>query len=291
MAIDWKEAERRLERAAAILNREEPVRVRSPLSVGVDLGTADVVLMVLDAGGQPVATFLEWAEVVRDGVVVDYMGAVDIVRSMVNKARKRTGMEITHAATSFPPGTDSRLSTNILEAAWLEVTHVLDEPSCVAGLLELDKAAVVDIGGGTTGTAVVLDGRVVFSADEPTGGRHLSLVIAGHYGISFEEAEELKRQPGAPGILNLVRPTIGRIADIVSTHIQGHNVERIVLTGGTCCLQGLAGVLESELGLPVTLPVQPLLLTPLAIASLPLHNPGRGAYTNPGPYTRKGLNP
>jgi ethanolamine utilization protein EutJ len=270
MGIGWAEAERRLCRAAAILNRDEPVKVKSPLCVGVDLGTADVVLMVLDAQGMPVAAFLEWAEVVRDGVVVDYMGAVDIVRGMVQRARRRTGMEITHASTSFPPGTDPRLSTNILDAAWLEVTDVMDEPSCVAALLDLDRAAVVDIGGGTTGTAVVMDGRVVASADEPTGGRHLSLVLAGHYGISFDEAEELKRRPGAEGVLALVRPTIERMADIVAEHIRGQAVERIVLSGGTCCLPGLAGLLEAELGLPVSLPAQPLLLTPLAIASLPL---------------------
>jgi len=270
MGLGWTEVERRLARAAAVLNREEPVEAKSPLSVGVDLGTADVVLMALDAEGMPVAAFLEWAEVVRDGVVVDYMGAVDIVRDLVQRARRRTGLEITHAATSFPPGTDPRLSTNILDAAWLEVSDVKDEPTCVAELLDLDRTAFVDIGGGTTGTAIVLDGRVVFSADEPTGGRHLSLVIAGHYGISFEEAEELKRQPDSAGLMSLVRPTIERIADIVSGHIRGYPVERIVLSGGTCCLPGVAGVLEAELGLPVSLPAEPLLLTPLAIASLPL---------------------
>uniref|UniRef100_UPI001FB036C2 ethanolamine utilization protein EutJ n=1 Tax=Fundidesulfovibrio soli TaxID=2922716 RepID=UPI001FB036C2 len=251
-----------------------------PLSVGVDLGTADVVLMVLDASGEPVAAFLEWAEVVRDGVVVDYMGAVDIVRDMVTKARKRTGMEISHASTSFPPGTDPRLSTNILEAAWLEVTAVRDEPTCVAELLRLDNAAVVDIGGGTTGTAVVREGRVVASADEPTGGRHLSLVLAGHYGVDFEEAERIKREPEAHDVLNLVRPTLQRIGDIVAGHIRGHLVQRIILSGGTCCLPGAAKVLEAELGLPVTLPSQPLLLTPLAIASLQTAPAGR-------PNTRK----
>lgn len=268
MSITWEEAEKRLEKAARILNREEQVNVRGPLSVGVDLGTADVVLTVLDVDGEPVAAFLEWAEVVRDGVVVDYMGAVDIVRDLVTKARRRTGMEITHASTSFPPGTDPRLSINILEAAWLEVSSVRDEPSCVAQLLDLGDAAVVDIGGGTTGTAIVRGGQVVASADEPTGGRHLSLVLAGHYGVGFEEAEQLKRNPGDHDILPLVRPTLQRISDIVAGHIRGHRVNSIVLSGGTCCLPGAAQVLEAELGLPVRLPNQPLLLTPLAIASL-----------------------
>ena len=109
-------------------------------------------------------------------------------------ARKTRG-GIQRAATSFPPGTDPRLSTYILETVGLEVTAVQDEPTCVANLLELDRTAVVDVGGGTTGTAVALMGKVVFSGDQPTCRRHISLVIAGRYGIFFQEAEEFKRRP------------------------------------------------------------------------------------------------
>ena len=216
------------------------------------------------------AAFLEWAEVVRDGVVVDFIGAADIVRRLVKKAEKRLGRELTQAATSFPPGTDQRLSTNILERAGLEVVAVADEPTCVARLLHLDRAAVVDIGGGTTGTAVVVKGAVVFSDDEPSGGRHIGLSIAGHYDIRFEEAEKRKREAERYGILDIARPTLQRISDIVGRHIEGHPVERIILSGGTCCLPGIEGIFTEELGLPIELPCQPLLLTPLAIASLAL---------------------
>jgi ethanolamine utilization protein EutJ len=270
MTISWEEAEKRLAKAAAVLNRTGKVSAKGPLHVGVDLGTADVVVMVLSDAGEPVAAFLEWAEVVRDGVVVDFIGAADIVRRLVGKAEKRLGFEFSEAATSFPPGTDQRLSTNILERAGLEVVGVRDEPTCVAQLLQLDKAAVVDVGGGTTGTAVVENGQVVFSDDEPSGGRHISLSIAGHYDIGFEEAEKRKRDPERYAILDLARPTLQRICDIVAGHIQGHAVERIVLSGGTCCLPGIEEIFAEELGLPIQLPCEPLLLTPLAIASLGL---------------------
>lgn len=270
MAITWEQATQRLDQAARLLNQAGRRAVDGPLYAGIDLGTADVVLMVLDASGQPVAAFLEWAEVVRDGVVVDFIGAVDIVRRLLAKAQKRLGREITEASTSFPPGTDARLSTNILETAGLDVTEVRDEPSCVAALLHLDKAAVVDVGGGTTGTAVVQKGRVVFSGDEPSGGRHISLSIAGHYGISFEEAEKRKRRPERYNILELATPTLQRISDIVAGHIKRRKVESLLLSGGTCCLPGVDQVFSQELDLPVRLPSQPLLLTPLAIAYLAL---------------------
>jgi len=270
VAVSWSTANQRLDRAARLLNQTGPISVSGPLHAGVDLGTADVVLMVLDEFGEPVAAFLQWAEVVRDGVVVDFIGAIDIVRELLDQAQKRLGRSLTKAATSFPPGTDARLSTNILEGAGLEVSLVRDEPSCVASLLELDQAAVVDVGGGTTGTAVVQKGRVVFSDDEPSGGRHLSLAIAGHFGVSFAEAERRKRRPERYGIMELVTPTLQRISDIVAGHIQGRQVKKVILTGGTCCLPGIDRVFARELQIPVQLPSQPLLLTPLAIASLPL---------------------
>ena len=272
MAVTWEETGRRLDAAAKILNQTKPVSATGPFSVGVDLGTADVVLMVLDSSGQPVAVFLEWAEVVRDGVVVDYMGAVDIVRGHVEMAEKRLGVEITKASTSFPPGTDPRLSTNVLETAGLDVVSALDEPTCVANLLQLDKAAVVDIGCGTTGTAVVSKGKVIFSDDEPSGGKHITLSLAGHFGVSFQEAEKKKLNPGREDLLPLARPTLERISDIVAKHIQGRKVERIYLTGGTCCLSGIEKIFEEELKIPVMLPTQPLLLTPLGIASIGLES-------------------
>ncbi len=268
MAITWEEASRRLDAAYSIMNKTGAVTIDGPVSIGIDLGTADVVLMVLDQHGQPKACFLEWAEVVRDGVVVDFIGAVDIVRNLLEKAQKRTGRVFTAAATSFPPGTDARLSTNILETAGLDILAVADEPTFVARLFELDKALVVDVGGGTTGTAVVQDGAVVFSGDEPTGGHHITLSIAGHYNIPYHEAEERKRQQEKYGILNLARPTLQRICDIVAKHMKKHDVDKVVLSGGTCCLNGIDDVFEAELGLPVMLPSQPLLLTPLSIAAL-----------------------
>lgn len=274
MARSWEQVAERLELAAKILNRTDPAPVSGPLYAGVDLGTADVVLVVLDAAGNPVAAFLEWAQVVRDGVVVDYLGAIDVVKRLLAQAQKRLGAEITAASTSFPPGTDQRLSTNILDSAGLDVISVRDEPCCVASLLRLDKAAVVDVGGGTTGTAVVQKGQVVFSGDEPTGGHHITLSIAGHYGISYKEAEQRKLHPERYNILDIARPTLQRISDIVAKHIDGHRVEQIVLSGGTCLLPGADQVFSQELGLSVKLPCQPLLLTPLAIASLPLVSAG-----------------
>ncbi|RIP61606.1 ethanolamine utilization protein EutJ, partial [Salmonella enterica subsp. enterica serovar Newport] len=186
----------RLQKAAALCNQTLAAS-DAPLWLGVDLGTCDVVSMVVDGNAQPVAVCLDWADVVRDGIVWDFFGAVTLVRRHLDTLEQQLGCRFTHAATSFPPGTDPRISISVLESAGLEVSHVLDEPTAVADLLALDNAGVVDIGGGTTGIAIVKQGKVTYSADEATGGHHISLTPAGHPPVPLVKAGQDKSRKGA----------------------------------------------------------------------------------------------
>ena len=256
-----------LQEAARIVN--DPAQVHAPgaLRLGIDLGTSDVVSMALDVENKPLAVCLEWADVVRDGVVLNFYGAVDIVRRQLMALEDKLGVEFASAATSYPPGTDPRISANVLEAAGLEVSGIVDEPSAVAGLLALDRAAVVDIGGGTTGIAVLRDGKVVYSGDEPTGGRHATLTIAGRNSSSLEEAEALKISSGKQ-VWPIVRPVFEKMADIVRQHIRGHDIETLYLSGGSCALPGVWELFQQEFPEHrIVLPDHPIFLTPLAIAA------------------------
>lgn len=257
-----------LKKTAGLINKDTVRPFQGEFRVGVDLGTADIQTIVLDGAGNPLAGFMDWANVVRDGVVVDFFGASQIVREQVRRAGAKLGIHIEQVTTSFPPGTDSRISTNVIEAAGLEVAGVIDEPSSVAKLLQLDHAAVVDIGGGTTGTAIVEQGEVVCSMDDATGGRHISLALAGHFGMPYEEAEEMKRTSKDLALCRLATPVIAKMADIVHGHIADYKVPAIYLTGGSCALPGFLEVFAAEFpGVDVVLPSHPLYLTPLAIAS------------------------
>ncbi|MTJ79911.1 MAG: ethanolamine utilization protein EutJ [Telmatospirillum sp.] len=262
---DWLTA--RLQRAAALCN-SEPARAAAdvPLWLGIDLGTCDVVSVVVDGAGRPVAVCLDWADVIRDGVVVDFFGAVGIVRRHLATLERQLGRRFTHAATSFPPGTDPRLSINVLESAELIVTRVLDEPSAVADMLKPARAAVVDIGGGTTGIAVVRDGRVAYSGDEATGGHHISLTLAGNQRIALEEAEQMKRRRGGE-IWPIVRPVYDKMAEIVARHIEGHEIDELWLAGGSAMLPGVKDLFKARFArLEVHLPPHAIFMTPLAIA-------------------------
>jgi ethanolamine utilization protein EutJ len=259
---------RRLLATAALVNVVEPLATPpSGFQVGVDLGTADIQTIAVDADGNPLAALLDWADVVRDGVVVDYAGACAIVRRQLAMLEQRLGISVTEVMTSFPPGTDPRISTNVVEAAGVEVLGVIDEPSSVAALLGIRDGAVVDVGGGTTGTAIVSSGRVVASMDDATGGRHISLCLAGHLGVALEEAEQRKRE-GGDGVIDIVRPVVQKMADVVRRHIDGFDVSTLYLTGGSCCLPGFHQVFAAEFSaIEVVLPQEPLYLTPLAIAN------------------------
>lgn len=251
-----------------MVNDESLDRIEGPIRVGIDLGTADVVALAVDHEGEPVAAFLEWADVVRDGVVLDYWGAIEIVKALLLRLKTRLGREITSATTGYPPGTDPYASTNVLKAAGLRVDAVVDEPSSVALLLNIEEGAVVDIGGGTTGISVVLEGRVVATADEPTGGRHVTLTIAGNRHIPYEDAEMLKRTAAGPELQTIAMPVFEKMTDIVRSHITSYDVPAIYLTGGTCCFPGVLELFRREFpDKEIVLPSEPLYLTPLAIAS------------------------
>jgi ethanolamine utilization protein EutJ len=238
--------------------------------VGVDLGTAYTVLVVLDEHLQPIAGEYEFAEVTRDGLVVDFIGAVDLLRAMKSRVEQKLGFTLASAATAYPPGVpqaEVRATANVLYGAGLECSGLIDEPTAANNVLQIRDGAIVDVGGGTTGIAIFRDGEVVYTADEPTGGTHFSLVIAGATGTTFEEAEAMKKDPQEQTrLFPVIRPVMEKVASIIDRHIAGHHVERLYLVGGTCAYPGMDEVIQEMTGIETVLPGNPLFVTPLGIA-------------------------
>ena len=248
-------------------------RIREKTSVyytGVDLGTACVVLAVLDENKRPVAGAYRYADVVRDGMVVDYIGAVQIVRELKEQIEDQLDTELIYAAGAIPPGTDlldSGAVKNVIQGAGFECTNLLDESTAANLVLKMKNGAVVDIGGGTTGISIFEDGKVVYIADEPTGGTHFSLVIAGAYGKSFSEAELFKRdEANHKELAPVIKPVIDKVSSIISNHVADHRVDEISLVGGTCCFTGIEEMIEKRTGIFTHKPKNPMFVTPLGIA-------------------------
>lgn len=250
---------------------EKPILEKSKIYyTGVDIGTACVVLAVLDENKRPVAGAYRYADVVKDGMVVDYIGAIKIVRELKSEIEEKLGEELLYAAAAIPPGTeaiDGGAIKNVVQAAGFELTNLLDEPTAANEVLKIQNGAVVDIGGGTTGTSIIKDGKVVYVADEPTGGTHFSLVVAGAYGINFDDADKFKRnKKNHKELLPILKPVIEKVGSIINIHVKDHHVKEISLVGGTACLEGIEEVIEKQTKIYTYKPKNPMFVTPLGIA-------------------------
>ena len=243
---------------------------KSKFYVGVDLGTANIVITILDKNGKPVAGATQRSRVVKDGIVVDFMGAISIVRKLKAELEEKLGIEITEGYTAIPPGVEQgsvKAIVNVVESAGIDVIKVVDEPTAASYVLDITDGVVVDLGGGTTGISILEKGKVVFVADEPTGGTHMTLVIAGSRGIDFEEAEDIKLDKKREReVFVQVTPVLQKMASIVKKYISDYNVKDVYLVGGACSFDGSEKIFEKELGLKIYKPYMPLYITPIGIA-------------------------
>jgi ethanolamine utilization protein EutJ len=253
------------------------VRSDGPVYAGVDLGTSNIVTAVVGGDGRPVAGAVTHSRSsVRDGVVLDYVEAITILREQLGRLHA-AGVPVQAASAAYPPGISGRdceAFANVLRAVGLHVVGLIDEPTAASLVLGITDGCVVDIGGGTTGISLIENGEVVYTADEATGGHHVDLVLAGHYGVPVEEAELIKLDPNRRDEVALViRPVFQKMATIARTHLRGRSTDTLYLVGGTSCFPGIDDVMAAETGLRVTLPVDPLLVTPLGIALSCLRTP------------------
>jgi ethanolamine utilization protein EutJ len=238
---------------------------------GVDLGTYKTIAIIIDEAGNPRAASMRRTEVARSGLIVDYVGALNTVRDLMEEIRKHSPIPIEKGATSFPPQTEYanlKTTTHILEGVGLEVLNVLDEPTAANQVLKIKNGAIVDVGGGTTGIAVIKNGDVIYTNDEATGGVHLSLVLAGNRKISYEEAEEIKiDKKKNREVLAIVQPVIEKIASIAASYLKEfNNLEKVCLVGGTCELEGFADIVAENIGMQTFRPMIPQFITPFGIA-------------------------
>ena len=241
------------------------------LYAGVDLGTYKTIAIIVDELGMPRAASMRRTEVARSGLIIDYVGALNTTRELIQEIRKSCPIPIEKGATSYPPQTEYanlKTTTHILEGVGLEVLNVLDEPTAANQVLKIKNGAIVDVGGGTTGIAVIKKGEVIYSNDEATGGVHLSLVLAGNHKISYEEAERIKTDKNkSREVLTIVQPVIEKIASIAAAYLkQFLPLEKVCLVGGTCELEGFANIFAKNIGIETFRPTVPQFITPLGIA-------------------------
>ncbi|MFC4948096.1 ethanolamine utilization protein EutJ [Pseudonocardia sp. GCM10023141] len=246
--------------------------VTGRLRVGVDLGTATCVLVVLevDDGGveRPVRVAAHPSGALRDGVVVDFAKATATVRMLKAAAEEALGIELIGAATAYPPCIpvrDARACTYVCESAGFSDVTLVDEVSAAQATLGVTDGVVVDVGGGSTGVGVFRDGVLTRLDDRPGGGHHLDLMVAGALGIALEAAEPYKRAHPREAFPILV-PGLQRIAENVRALTVGDEDLPLHLAGGALMITGAGDVLADYLERTVVTYPHALLITPVGIA-------------------------
>jgi ethanolamine utilization protein EutJ len=254
--------------ADAAARRDDPVLAPPARPrVGVDLGTASCVLVVLD-DDRPVWVESVASGALHDGVVVDFARAVATVRDLRSRAQDALGVELTSAATAYPPCipvADARACTYVCEAAGFDAVTLVDEVSAAQRTLGIVDGVVVDVGGGSTGVGVFRNGALVRLDDRPGGGHHLDLVLAGALGIDLAEAESVKRARPAEA-LPILTPGLHRIAESVRSMTPDHSELPLHLAGGALMIPRAGDVLAQYLQRTVVTHPHALLITPLGIA-------------------------
>jgi type IV pilus assembly protein PilM len=117
------------------------------------------------------------------------------------------------------------------------------------------NVAVVDIGANVMNVSVLRNEQSVYSREQAFGGNQLTADIVARYGMSPEEAENAKRSGGLPDDFEseVQRPFMENLAVEVQRALQFfftstsyHNVDQILLAGGSAVIQGLDEVVHAR---------------------------------------------
>lgn len=120
--------------------------------------------------------------------------------------------------------------------------------------------ALFDIGATTTTLHVMYQGRSIYTRDQTFGGKQLTDEIMQRYGLSMAEAGLAKRQGGLPesyetevlqSFNDSLIQQLSRALQFFFSATEFNNVDKIVLAGGTASIEGLDGLTEEQIGVPV----------------------------------------
>lgn len=118
--------------------------------------------------------------------------------------------------------------------------------------------ALVDIGASMTCLSVMSNRKLIYTREQPFGGRQLTEEIMQHYGLTVEQAGQAKKLGGLPddyaaAILDPFKQTlaqqVSRFLQFFYSASQHTTVDKIVLAGGCASLPGIGEVVEQQLGI------------------------------------------
>lgn len=124
------------------------------------------------------------------------------------------------------------------------------------------NVALIDSGATMTTLNVIRNGRSIYSREQVFGGKQLTDEVMRRYGLSYEQAGLAKRQGGLPEnyqseVLEPFKEAmvqqISRLLQFFYAGTEFNRVDQIVLAGGGASIQGIAPMIEEQLGVPTTI--------------------------------------
>jgi type IV pilus assembly protein PilM len=128
-----------------------------------------------------------------------------------------------------------------------------------------DVVGLVNIGASVMNINILKDGNSLFTRDIAVGGSGYSEAIQRELGVTFEEAESIKKGHRATdsnaeavatvldGVNAEVSSEIAKSIDYFKTTVAGGDLQKIMLSGGCAKVSGLAAQLSERMGLLVEL--------------------------------------
>ena len=117
------------------------------------------------------------------------------------------------------------------------------------------NVAIVDVGANVMQVTVLRNDQSVYTREQAFGGNQLTQEIVTRYGMSPEEAENAKRSGGLPDDFEaeVLKPFMQNLSGEVQralqfffTSTQYHNVDHILLAGGSAVIPGLDEVVHAQ---------------------------------------------
>ena len=117
------------------------------------------------------------------------------------------------------------------------------------------NVAIVDVGANVMQVTVLRNDQSVYTREQAFGGNQLTQEIVNRYGMSPEEAENAKRSGGLPDDFDaeVLKPFMQNLSGEVQralqfffTSTQYHNVDHILLAGGSAVIAGLDEAVHAQ---------------------------------------------
>lgn len=251
-----------------VVKRAKPKALHAAVAVA---GSAVITKVIQMPAGMSDDEMEEMVKIEAEQYIPYPMEEVSLDFQVQGPAEKSEEEEDVMLAASKTENVDDRLA--VLEMAGLKPQVVDIELFALENAFSLlamndpeidssDIIALVDVGATTTSFSVLHDLKIVYTREQPFGGKQLTEQIQQRYGLSYEEAMMAKRQGGLPEDYEteLLEPFKEAMAQEVSRAIQYYyssstsgTIAHTVIGGGCASIPGIIDLVGNKVGGHVTL--------------------------------------